>query len=125
MVRMFKKIIDERRANPDVKHNDCLQVFMDARYRGEEQALNDEEITGTSAPGFCPGYVFWCTHPALHVATGLMIALLFAGQHTSSVTSSWTGLLLFEANNKKKFLPGVLEEQEVRSSTGGACSARY
>lgn len=50
MVRMFKKIIDERRANPEVKHNDCLQVFMDARYRGEEQALNDEEITGTSAP---------------------------------------------------------------------------
>jgi sterol 14-demethylase len=54
-----------------------------------------------------------------------MIALLFAGQHTSSVTSSWTGLLLFEANNKKKFLPGVLEEQEVRSSTGGARNARY
>lgn len=95
MVRMFKKIIDERRANPEVKHNDCLQVFMDARYRGEEQALNDEEITG------------------------LMIALLFAGQHTSSVTGSWTGLLLFEANNKKKFLPGVLEEQEeIRKEFG-------
>ena len=26
--------------------------------------------------------------------TGLMIAILFAGQHTSSVTSSWTGLYM-------------------------------
>lgn len=25
---------------------------------------------------------------------GMMIALLFAGQHTSSITSAWTGLLL-------------------------------
>jgi len=46
MVRLFKKIIDERRANPEVKHDDCLQVFMDARYRGEERPLSDEEITG-------------------------------------------------------------------------------
>lgn len=52
-----------------------------------------------------------------------MIALLFAGQHTSSVTGSWTGLLLFEANNKKKFLPGVLEEQEVCSYSSRACNA--
>jgi sterol 14-demethylase len=30
--------------------------------------------------------------------TGLLIALLFAGQHTSSITSSWTALYL--AKNK-------------------------
>jgi sterol 14-demethylase len=117
MVRLFKKIIDERRANPEVKHNDCLQVFMDARYRGEDQALNDEEITGASAHTYIRIHTFSLFHQRLDSLAefvGLMIALLFAGQHTSSVTGSWTGLLLFEANNKKKFLPGVLEEQEVR-----------
>jgi sterol 14-demethylase len=88
MVELFKKIIAQRRQHPEETHNDCLQVFMDAKYRDEQRHLTDEEITG------------------------LMIALLFAGQHTSSVTSSWTGLLLLESENRKKFLPAVLAEQE-------------
>ena len=29
--------------------------------------------------------------------TGLLIAVLFAGQHTSSITSSWTGLFMVNA----------------------------
>jgi sterol 14-demethylase len=33
--------------------------------------------------------------PASEV-TGLMICLLFAGQHTSSVTSTWTGLYILQ-----------------------------
>ena len=28
--------------------------------------------------------------------TGMLIAVLFAGQHTSSITSSWTGYLLMQ-----------------------------
>lgn len=46
-----------------------LQVLIDSRYRNVYggRATTDNEIAG------------------------LLIALLFAGQHTSSVTSSWTG----------------------------------
>ncbi|KAL6074999.1 Sterol 14-demethylase [Balamuthia mandrillaris] len=87
MVELFSKIIEQRRAQPDVKH-DVLQVFMDARYPKTGAMLTEVEITG------------------------MMIALLFAGQHTSSVTGSWTGLLLLEKENKKKFLQGVMQEQE-------------
>ncbi len=49
------------------------QVFMDARYRPEEGETEGRSLT------------------MVEVA-GLMIALLFAGQHTSSVTGSWVGL---------------------------------
>ncbi len=47
-----------------------LQVLIDARYRSVYggRALTDVEITG------------------------LLIAMLFAGQHTSTITASWTGL---------------------------------
>jgi len=87
MVELFGKILKERRKNPDEKHDDCLQVFMDARYR-DKTALTDHQIAG------------------------MMIALLFAGQHTSSVTGSWTGLYLLQPDNNKQFLPAVLKEQE-------------
>jgi hypothetical protein len=68
LVDIFSKVIAERRAK-DEEHDDVLQVFMEAKYR-DGSMCTDEEITG------------------------LMIALLFAGQHTSSITSSWTGLHL-------------------------------
>ena len=35
----------------------------------------------------------------------MMIALLFAGQHTSSVTGSWTGLLLLQVSQRVEVLP--------------------
>ena len=49
-----------------------LQVFIDAKYKNAYggRHLNDEEITG------------------------MLIAGLFAGQHTSSITSAWTGLTM-------------------------------
>ena len=48
------------------------QVFIDARYVNVDggRPLTEQEITG------------------------LLIATLFAGQHTSSITSTWTGLLM-------------------------------
>ena len=42
--------------------------------------------------------------------TGMMIALLFAGQHTSSITGTWTGLRLLD--NKDKCMPKIIEEQK-------------
>lgn len=38
---------------------------------------------------------------------GLLIALLFAGQHTSSITSTWTGLYMMAGDQKYyKVRPG-------------------
>uniref|UniRef100_A0A7S4NJA6 Uncharacterized protein n=1 Tax=Paramoeba aestuarina TaxID=180227 RepID=A0A7S4NJA6_9EUKA len=84
MCELFSKIIKERREHPDVKHEDALQSFMDQKYK-DGRKLRVEELAG------------------------MMIAMLFAGQHTSSVTSSWTGLFLM---NNPKYLEKVLEEQE-------------
>lgn len=46
------------------------QAFIDARYKNPDRPMTDDEITG------------------------LLIAALFAGQHTSSITSTWTGMYL-------------------------------
>ena len=43
--------------------------------------------------------------------SGMLIAGLFAGQHTSSVTSSWTSLYLHSKENRDRCLPPVLDEQ--------------
>ena len=52
------------------REEDMLQAFIDSKYRSTGRALADHEITG------------------------LLIAALFAGQHTSSITSIWTGAYL-------------------------------
>jgi sterol 14-demethylase len=43
---------------------------MDMTYKDDKTSLSDDEIVG------------------------LLIALLFAGQHTSSITSTWTAMFL-------------------------------
>eukprot|EP00166_Cyanidium_caldarium_P000939 ctg_1418.g492 len=87
MKRLFHRVMQERRqryaaeaeraqreerdgqvAVDAVKEADMLQTFMDATYKSGKP-LSDDEITG------------------------LLIAVLFAGQHTSTITGSWTGLL--------------------------------
>lgn len=66
----------------------ALQVFIDSRYKNVDggRALTNDEVTG------------------------LLIAALFAGQHTSSITSAWTGLLMManEVILVGKFLLTVL-----------------
>jgi len=88
MVKVFKKIIEDRRRDGRVE-KDVLQIFMDAKFKD-----------GTS--------------PTVEIVTGLMICLLFAGQHTSSVTSSWTGLFLLEGARQggpANLLPELIKEQ--------------
>eukprot|EP00753_Platysulcus_tardus_P018246 PLAT6794.1.p2 GENE.PLAT6794.1~~PLAT6794.1.p2 ORF type:complete len:498 (+),score=258.47 PLAT6794.1:48-1496(+) len=88
MVRLFSGVIRARRdagRSEQDKNEDILQAFMDARYKDGGQ-LSESEITG------------------------MLIALLFAGQHTSSITSSWT-LLMLLAN--PKYLDAVLDEQRA------------
>jgi sterol 14-demethylase len=93
---IFRKVIAARRAS-GVKEADMLQVLIDAKYQkvnGGRQ-LNDEEITG------------------------LLIAILFAGQHTSTITSSWTGLRMLD-NKSTAFEAAVKEQQEFISKYGDA-----
>ncbi|CAM9456541.1 unnamed protein product [Chrysoparadoxa australica] len=70
MCELFGKIIASRRADQKAGADtsdkfDVLQIFMDLTYK-EGGKLTDDQITG------------------------LLIALLFAGQHTSSISSTWT-----------------------------------
>ena len=75
----LQRIMAQRRqagANPD----DFMQTLMNARYK-DGRALSDDEITG------------------------ILLTVLFAGQHTSAVLATWTGLELFRAS----VLPGAGE----------------
>mmetsp|Transcript_49912 Transcript_49912/g.100497 ORF Transcript_49912/g.100497 Transcript_49912/m.100497 type:complete len:495 (+) Transcript_49912:69-1553(+) len=78
MVELFGGVIKARRADPEASkaNTDILQVFIDMVYKKtgdpsvDGQGNTDDQIVG------------------------LLIALLFAGQHTSSITSTWTTLFL-------------------------------
>jgi sterol 14-demethylase len=50
------------------------------------------------------------------IITGLLLTLLFAGQHTSAVLAAWTGILLLQHPDH---LPPILVEQAVLFETGG------
>jgi hypothetical protein len=67
-----------------------MQAFIDARYKNGK-SLTDDEITG------------------------MLIAVLFAGQHTSSITSTWSGMYMLA--NKEMVMPQALDEQrKVRAN---------
>jgi sterol 14-demethylase len=88
MVDLFAKVIKNRRDNPDKQHSDgtdILSIFMDIKYK-DGTKITDEEVTG------------------------LLIALLFAGQHTSCISSTWTSLfIVFE----KTFKNRIVAEQKA------------
>lgn len=84
MVELFQKAIQERR-DSGKKEEDYLQVLMDAKYKD-----------GTSP-----------TDPEIH---GLLLAALFAGQHTSSITSTWLGAHIC---NDRKLFDRLSEEQRT------------
>jgi sterol 14-demethylase len=70
MIRLFSKVIAERRLHPERSDGtDILGLYMEIKYK-DGTTITDEQVTG------------------------LLIALLFAGQHTSCITSTWTTLFL-------------------------------
>jgi sterol 14alpha-demethylase len=83
MGELISQIIADRRAS-GTEGEDFLQTLMTARYASGE-ALSDDAITG------------------------LLLTVIFAGQHTSSVLATWTGVLLLE---HPEYLPEILQEQE-------------
>jgi sterol 14alpha-demethylase len=71
MVELFTAVIRQRRAHPERSDGtDILSLFMDIKYK-DGTPITEEQVTG------------------------LLIALLFAGQHTSCITRSVFVLLFF------------------------------
>jgi sterol 14alpha-demethylase len=83
MVEIIAQIVRERRSS-GVEGEDFLQTLMTARY-ADGSALSDDNITG------------------------LLLTLIFAGQHTSAVLAAWTGVELLR---NPAYLARVLDEQE-------------
>jgi sterol 14-demethylase len=85
---VFAKAIRMRReSGKDTSLNtDVLQVFMDLEYKEDGTKLTEDEIAG------------------------LLIALLFAGQHTSSITSTWTMFFLLHT---PRVMAEVMKEQQA------------
>lgn len=71
MGKIFAELVQKRRSDPtsSTKYHDVLQVFVDSKYK-DGSSTTEEQVCG------------------------LMVALLFAGQHTSSITTTWLTLLL-------------------------------
>lgn len=83
LAEIFTNIIASRKG-AGKSENDMLQSFIDSKYKDGRPTTEGE-------------------------VTGLLIAALFAGQHTSSITSTWTGAYLLR---HKEYLSAVLEEQK-------------
>ncbi|KAK6159565.1 hypothetical protein DH2020_006879 [Rehmannia glutinosa] len=83
LAEIFAKIIASRKQTGKTE-NDLLQCFIDSKYKDGRQTTESE-------------------------VTGLLIAALFAGQHTSSITSTWTGAYLL---CNPKYMSAVLGEQK-------------
>ncbi|KAK9150681.1 hypothetical protein Syun_008990 [Stephania yunnanensis] len=83
LAEVFANIICSRKETGK-SENDMLQCFIESKYKDGRQTTEGE-------------------------VTGLLIAALFAGQHTSSITSVWTGSYLMKY---KQFQSAVLDEQK-------------
>jgi sterol 14alpha-demethylase len=85
---MGRILYERRRAG---RHEpDFMQALMEARY-ADGRSLRDEEITG------------------------LLLTVLFAGQHTSGVLAAWVGIDLLR---HREYLAGVLAEIEGEYAEG-------
>ena len=71
VAELFSQVMRERRRS-GTEPDDFMQTLMHARYK-DGRALDDDEITG------------------------ILLTVLFAGQHTSAVLATWTALELLRA----------------------------
>ncbi|XP_051180165.1 obtusifoliol 14-alpha demethylase [Lolium perenne] len=90
LAEIFSTIIKSRKASGQ-SEEDMLQCFIDSKYK------NGRSTTETEV-------------------TGLLIAALFAGQHTSSITSTWTGAYLLKF--QQYFAEAVEEQKRVMKRHG-------
>jgi len=95
--KLFSKVIKQRRQSVEngYKPDDMLQILLESTYKNGE-TLDDNSVTG------------------------LLLALLFAGQHTSGITATWTGFFI---NFHKQYLNELLEEQnQIKEQFGETIS---
>mmetsp|Transcript_30855 Transcript_30855/g.61088 ORF Transcript_30855/g.61088 Transcript_30855/m.61088 type:complete len:493 (+) Transcript_30855:98-1576(+) len=87
MKKLFRDVVEKRRADPSLGGDgtDILTILMNSKYR-DGRPFSDDQITG------------------------LLIALLFAGQHTSSITSTWAALFIAKDPEILKRVHGEQEE---------------
>lgn len=90
LAEIFATIIKSRKASGQ-SEEDMLQCFIDSKYKNGRPTTEGE-------------------------VTGLLIAALFAGQHTSSITSTWTGAYLLRF--RQYFAEAVEEQKEVMKRHG-------
>jgi sterol 14alpha-demethylase len=90
LAEIFATIIKSRKTSGQ-SEEDMLQCFIDSKYKNGRPTTEGE-------------------------VTGLLIAALFAGQHTSSITSTWTGAYLLRF--KQYFAEAVEEQKEVMKRHG-------
>jgi len=91
IAKIFREIIKQRKVSTE-KQDDILSILMECEYK-DGTILEDEHLVG------------------------MMIAILFAGQHTSSITGTWTGLNILR---EKKYLKEVLDEMSELKKEYGA-----
>jgi sterol 14-demethylase len=84
MVEMISEIV-EQRARSERQGEDFLQTLIDAKYKSGAKLTHDE-------------------------ITGMLLASMFAGHHTSSVTTAWTLLELMQNPSYRRRLVGQLDE---------------
>jgi len=99
--KLFGKVVEKRRNDPDAstKYTDIVQMLMEFEYK-DGTKFTDDEICG------------------------MIIACLFAGQHTSSIVSTWSLLYLLEDKRKGgKWHDKVMEELSSLQPHDGAFAA--
>jgi len=84
LAQMIDEIVEQRRKSGRVGE-DFLQTLMDAEYK------NGAKLTG-------------------HEITGMLLAAMFAGHHTSSVTTAWTLIDLLQTPNYMDRVLSQLDE---------------
>jgi len=97
MVNIFSKVIKSRRERT-AKEKDFLQTMIDFRYKDVVDKKTGKLIK--AGVGFTDEEI-----------VGLLIVLLFAGQHTSSITSTWLGAMLL--SNAEAMADVKAEQAEV------------
>ena len=93
VAELFSRIMTARRLSGE-RPDDFMQTLMHARYK-DGRTLSDDEITG------------------------ILLTVLFAGQHTSAVLATWTGLELLRAPS---YLARVRDEVRDVYREAGAMS---
>lgn len=92
--KRFHAVIEERKASTVESHDDLLDTFIKSQYRNvnSQRKLNNDETSG------------------------LLIALLMAGQHTSSTTSTWFGYFMCKEEGLQAKL--YAEQKKVMGDRG-------